>query len=85
MYDHHVNESSCTITKSSIKLCFPPRFLKKNWRPMTWRALSTSPYLMGTFSSSFSRLAYLLMVGRRGALAPYVSLDGVAWAPEVHN
>jgi hypothetical protein len=47
--------------------------------------LSQCDAFVGTFSSSFSRLAYLLMVGRRGALAPYVSLDGVAWAPEVHN
>lgn len=44
--------------------------------------LSRCDAFVGTFSSSFSRLAYLLMVGRRGGLAPYVSLDGVTWEQE---
>ena len=44
--------------------------------------LSRCDAFVGTFSSSFSRLAYLLMVGRRGGLAPYISLDGVTWAQE---
>jgi hypothetical protein len=47
--------------------------------------LSRCDAFVGTFSSSFSRLAYLLMVGRRGGLAPYVSLDGVTWQPESHG